>query len=155
MEDYLSIFRVHTWTRHGKLGGVRLLQFFDTSLRCWDMTEDDLYIFWVHTWTRHGKLGGVSLLQFFNTSLPCRDMTEDDLYIFWVRIWTRHGKLGGVSLLRFFDMSLRCRDIAVISLPQFGSRQNLTPKICPLCIVGYPPNLTQNFVNLIQWVRQI
>ena len=31
-EGDLSIFLVHTWTRHGKLGGVRLLRFFDTSL---------------------------------------------------------------------------------------------------------------------------
>ena len=36
-EDDLSIFRVRSWTRHVKLGGVRLLRFFDTSLRFRDI----------------------------------------------------------------------------------------------------------------------
>jgi len=31
-EDDLSIFWVHIWTWHGKLGGVRFLRNFDTSL---------------------------------------------------------------------------------------------------------------------------
>ena len=69
MEDDLSISKVRTWTRHGKLGGVRLLRFFDTSLRCRDMTEDDLSIFRVRIWTRHGKLGGVRFLRFFDMCL--------------------------------------------------------------------------------------
>ena len=46
-EDDLSIFRVRNWTGHGKLGGVRFLRFFDTSLRLRDKTEDDLSIFLV------------------------------------------------------------------------------------------------------------
>ena len=58
MEDDLSIFRVHSWTWHAKLGGGRLLRFFDMSLRCQDMTEDDLSIFPVRSWTRYVKLGG-------------------------------------------------------------------------------------------------
>ena len=73
-EDDLSIFRVRHWTGHGKLGWVRLLRFFNTSLRCRDMTEDDLSIFRVRSWTRHVKLGGVRLLRFFDTSLRCRDI---------------------------------------------------------------------------------
>ena len=68
-EDDLSMFRERTWTRHGKLGEVRLLQFFNTSLRCQDMTEDDLSMFRVRTWTWHGKLGGVHFLRFFDTCL--------------------------------------------------------------------------------------
>ena len=57
-----------------KLGGVLLLQFFDTSLRCRDMMEDDLSIFRVRTWSRHAKLGGVRLLRFFDTSLRFQDI---------------------------------------------------------------------------------
>ena len=63
-----------SWTWHGKLGGVRLLRFLDTSLRCRDTTEDNLSIFRVRKWTRHGKLGGVRLLRIFDRSLRCRDM---------------------------------------------------------------------------------
>ena len=70
---------MRTWTWHGKLGGLRLLRFFDTSLHCQDTMEDDLSIFQVRSLTRHGKLGGVRLLRFFDTSLRCRDMMEDDL----------------------------------------------------------------------------
>ena len=75
-EDDLSIFQLHTWTQHGKLVGVRLLPFFDMSLRYRNMTEDDLSISKVRTWTQHGKLVGVSLLWFFGTSLRCQDMTS-------------------------------------------------------------------------------
>ena len=64
MEDDLSIFWVHTWTQHSKLGGVRLLRFFDMSLCCRNMTEDDLSIFWVRSWTGHGKLGGYAFYGF-------------------------------------------------------------------------------------------
>ena len=67
---------MRSWTWHGKLGGVRLLRFFDTSLRCQDMTEDDLSIFWVHIWTWHGKLGGVRFLRNFDTSLRFRDTND-------------------------------------------------------------------------------
>ena len=63
-EDDLSISKVRTWTRHGKLVGVSLLRFFDTSLHCRDMTEDDLSIFQVRTWTQHGKLGGSAFYSF-------------------------------------------------------------------------------------------
>ena len=69
-------FLVLSWTWHGKLGGVRLLQFFDRSLRCQDTTEDDLSIFRVRSWTRHGKIGGVRFLRFFDTSLRCRDIVH-------------------------------------------------------------------------------
>ena len=38
-EDDLSVFRVRIWTQHGKLKGVRLLRFFDMSLRCRDIVR--------------------------------------------------------------------------------------------------------------------
>ena len=64
MEDDLSVFQVLSWTEHVKLGGVRLLRFFDTSLRCRDTTEDDLSIFRVRSWTWHDKLGGYAFYGF-------------------------------------------------------------------------------------------
>ena len=79
MEDDLSGFRVRTWTWHGKFGGVRLLWFFHTSLRCRDMTEDDLSIFQVRTWTRHSKLGEVRFLRFFDTCLRFRVIVDQSL----------------------------------------------------------------------------
>ena len=91
MEDDLSIFRVRIWTRHSKLGGVRLLRIFNTSLRWQDMTEDDLSIFRVRIWTRHGKLGGVRLLRIFDMSLRCRDMRGDNISIFRILAEKCHG----------------------------------------------------------------
>ena len=70
---------MRSWTRHVKLGGVRLLQFFATSLRCRDMTEDDLSIFQVRTWTRHSKLGEVRFLRFFDTCLRFRVIVDQSL----------------------------------------------------------------------------
>ena len=66
-----------SWTGNVKLGGLRLIQFFDMGLRCRDMTEDDLSIFRVRIWTRHGKLGGVRFLRNFDTSLRCQDIVDD------------------------------------------------------------------------------
>ena len=43
-EDDLSKFRVRIVTQHSKLGLVRLLRIFNTSLRWRDMMEDDLTI---------------------------------------------------------------------------------------------------------------
>ena len=52
------------WVRHPKIPRLRLLQFFNTSLCCRDMTEDDLSIFWVSSWTWHGKLEGYAFYGF-------------------------------------------------------------------------------------------
>ena len=67
---------MRSWTRHGKLWVVRLLRFFDTSLRCQDMTEDDLSFFRVRIWIWHGKLGGVHFLRNFDTCLRFRDIVD-------------------------------------------------------------------------------
>ena len=67
---------MRSWTWHGKLWVVRLLRFFDTSLRCQDMTEDDLSFFRVRIWIWHGKLGGVRFLRNFDTSLRFRDTID-------------------------------------------------------------------------------
>ena len=82
MEDDLTIFVVHIWTWHIKLGGVRLLRFFATSLCCQDMTEDDLTIFGVRIWTWHVKLGGPPFTVFcYKPWLPRYD--ERWPYHFW------------------------------------------------------------------------
>ena len=79
MEDDLSIFRLRTWTRYVKLGGVRFLRFFNTSLRCRYMTEDDLSIFRVRILTRHDKLGGVHFLRFSDMCLRFSVMVDQSL----------------------------------------------------------------------------
>ena len=63
-KDDLYVFRVLNWTAHVKLGGVRLLRFFDMGLPCRDMTEDDLSVFRVLNWTGHVKLGGYTFYGF-------------------------------------------------------------------------------------------